>query len=127
MSRDVVIDWKTEKPTANDIAILLSDYMGALGTIAWDNDRYIVTIPGTPSYARARVGAATVWQRTAWVEKMAEPSPKKWSQETRFFEVWSTENVTYIMTRDADELTNGIADTLAKILCRAWRGEIQPL
>ena len=128
MSRDVVINWTGYKPTKNEIEMLLQDYIGAAGTVEWDADadRYIVTIPGTPSYARVRVGAATPVQRAAWRGKMTEPLPKRWSQDSRFFEVWSDKDCTYVMTRDADELTNAIADTLAKILCQSWRGEIQP-
>lgn len=128
MSRDVVIDWSTTKPTRDEIETLLRDYMGALGKVEWHEpgQRFLVTIPGTPSYARVHVGLATDWQRAAWKGKMEEPSPKRWSPETRWFEVWSDEDVTYVMTRDADELTNGIADTFAEVLRIAWQGKIQP-
>ncbi len=125
MARDVVVNWKGERPTRDEIQTMLEDYLGAAGKIEWQKDRFVATLPGAPSYARARVGLATPWQRTAWQEKMREPEPKRWSYSDRFFEVWSDAGCTYVMTRDADELTMAVADTFAEVLCRGWQGEME--
>jgi hypothetical protein len=47
------------------------------------------------------------------------------SLRTRWIEVWPDVDVLYVMTREADTITNVVADGLAKLLARGWKGEVE--
>ena len=123
MARDVFVHWKSEAPSTQDVQAALEDYTAGLGAqITWAQDRFMVTLPGVPSYPFQRVGPATEAQRKAWVLSAREDdgSPRR-----RWFEVWLDDESMDVITRDMDEITNAVAREFAVICARGWRGRLQ--
>jgi hypothetical protein len=112
MSRDRFVRWNQGKyPTVDKIKIVCEDYFKGLGTVEWRGDRFFVLVHGTLTYALNRIGAY----------KQPDPEP---GFDERWIEVWQKEDnlCLDVITRQQDEVTNALADGLAKLFARFWRG-----
>jgi hypothetical protein len=117
--RETVVRWTTsDRPSAGDIRTVLEDYLGALALgIAWDRDRFLVSLPGTPRWPFQRVGPATEAQRASWPELAKKHDG---SERSRWFEVWLGDDCMFVMTREMDPVTCAIAEGFAAHAARAW-------
>jgi hypothetical protein len=102
---------------------VLEDYLGkAAADIAWQTDRFIVTLRGAPTWPFQRVGPATDAQRGSWPELATEPDG---SPRPRWFEVPIGDDNIDVITRDSDDYTNVVATGFARLVARAWHGEVE--
>lgn len=99
MARDVFVRFKN-MPRIPDIERSLLDYVSDGASVRWSRDRWMVDLPGVP-----------------------EETPTR--QPTRWIEVWVGSNCVDVMTRQADEFTNAIADGLAARLARWFDGLVE--
>jgi hypothetical protein len=95
------------------------DYVSGLGSVAWREGRWFVTIEGDQRFARRRSGNATPAQIEAWAEMEAE-------KRERVFEVIPMPGEVDVITRQADEVTNAIADGFVRVLAIAFDGKADP-
>lgn len=96
------------RPSTEEIEELLTRFMGGVGTVEWNTDRFYVSVPGKPQDCRP------------------EPyrRPDGCYQEERWFEVWPDPEGACIdvMTRQTDDFTSALAGSVADILKRVWWG-----
>jgi hypothetical protein len=122
MARDVFVYWSEQKPTRAELQRVLEDYLRGIATeIAWDQDRFFVTLPGSPSCPLARdEGTPEPLRRAVDTEHDGQPRP-------RWIEVWISpmDGAVDVMTRSMDEVTNAVAREFAAIIARRWRGRIE--
>ncbi len=114
MSLDRFIYWQDKKPTDEQLLHVVEDFMGGVGEI---DDNYqkdghpwwIVLLPGSPSHPLSRI----------YPEMMQyQPPPGV----DRCLEVCVADDCVDIITRQADDFTNALAEGLAEVMCRAWGG-----
>jgi hypothetical protein len=101
MALDRFIEWQ-EKPTVPTIRAVLAEFLGSGFDLKWDGDRWFVSVPGEPS--------PTVNDY---------PTPYR---KDRFIEIFSGDHLD-VITRQADPITNAIADGLAEYLCFRLKGK----
>lgn len=121
MARDIFVRFNHDrKPTRQEVQYLLEDYFKGIATnVRWDSDRFFVSLPGTQTNALGRMPDAHHLYR--------EPDGKRW------IEVWladpdpayKNQAVVDVMTRQADEVTNAMAEGVVEILARFWKGEVE--
>ncbi len=118
MSLDRVVRFCKKYPTKKEVTHFLEDYFGeGAKKIYWDKDRWFVVLFGKPSNAFERI--------VDWPYRMKEFMPKE-----RWIEVWpqlrgKPNKCIYVMTRMADEYTNGLAADLADHFRRFWEGVLE--
>src|SRR5271157_3255533 len=117
------IEWPSDQgaPSHDDLRQLLEDYLGQAGVVAFDADRFHVTLPGPVTYACRRVGPSTAATRAAWREREDALEPRR-------FEVWrSTDGRTLnIIGRSNDRFTGAVAAGFAELCASGWSGTILP-
>lgn len=116
MALDRTITWARNKgPAKEDVGKVVEDYACGLGEARWDGDRWYIDLPGHNSSALRRVAEKCLW-----------------STGSRWIEVWIDQSADRdrecvdVMTRQHDEITNAIAEGLAKVIARFWGGEREP-
>lgn len=96
-----------------EVGCVCEDYFGGLAKVVWNEDRWFCNLPGTYSPALWRIdGAPHV--------PMHDEVPERW------VEVWLDSEdglALYVMTRGQDEATNALAEGLAALFARFWRGK----
>jgi len=100
MALNRFVAWEKIRPTGKELLEVLQTFMGGAGEIENDNDRYYITIPGQ--------------QSPIWAQKN--------ENRQRWFEVVSNHAYVNVITRQGDELTNGIAETFADVCAKRWQG-----
>ncbi len=113
MSCDYVVRWAKRKPTKKHILCILQDFFGGgCEQIRWDKDRWQVYLPGHSHNAFERVSPLAL--------TFAHPS--------RALEVWPDpcRKFLYIMTRQADQYTNALAQALCELFARFYQATIDP-
>ena len=118
MPQDRVINWPAstrieDVPCNVKLGRLCRDYArGIASRVRWRKGRWYIDLPGEVRSALHRLSD--------------HPRPYE-RGEPRWIEVWSGGNEdghsVYVMTRHADDITNAIAEGLAAIIARHWRGE----
>jgi hypothetical protein len=109
VSLDRFIRWPLgPAPTREQILPLLEDYFGGAAAIRDGGDRYYIDLPG--------VGGSAL--RHAVPERASCLMLEK-----RWIEVWRGSDSVDVITRGADEYTNGLAARLAETIAQAWGGE----
>lgn len=113
MSLDRIVYWREQPPAQRAVVMLLRDYMGGAGRVRWHagTGRYFIDLPGHCSSPTWRVGH---------VGRSFEPGAKRW------IEVFLHNDCVDVITRVADDFTNGIAERLADVLARAFDGKAEP-
>lgn len=144
MALDRFVYWQTEeRPTREQLQHVLEDYLGSAeaGTLIWDIDRFFILLPGRKSEAFRRAPVSEVMRNYA-EELLKATHDSKSYDITRAIEVWmrdepmeceATEDdpghrdfgCVDVMTRSADDFTNGVAARLAELLARFWNGKVQ--
>lgn len=117
MSQDRVIHWPASTrgmlPTPMQLGTLCRDYATGIGTVERAGDRWHIRLPGECTAALRHLSARA--------GRPFEPG------EPRTIEVWTGVTgdrvVVYVTTRMQDDITNAIAEGLAAIIARHWRGE----
>jgi hypothetical protein len=144
---DRFVYWQTDaRPTREQLQIVLEDFIGGAGSVNWDVDRFFVLLHGKHSEAYRRCDRASETQRLYAQERHEE-------QWERWIEVWvrdepleieaeeeegdpggplplpngthSDKGCVDVMTRSADDFTNGVAARLAEVLARFWDGKVE--
>lgn len=108
MALDRFVYWKKRKPTKKEVRAVLTNFLGGVGSIRWNKDRFFITLPGEQRAALkgfVRNAGATL-------------------NDARWIEVWFDSQSLDIMTRQADEFTSALASELAKIFARFWEGKL---
>jgi hypothetical protein len=112
MATDRTVYWDTRKPDRREVEVVIRDFLGSVGDVRWNDDcsRWLVTLPGTPSWPLARI--TPIGHRPGL------------APEERWFEVWEDDERTYlsVITRQQDEFTAALADRLAEVFARYWQG-----
>ncbi|MFI5296678.1 MAG: hypothetical protein ACHREM_01155 [Polyangiales bacterium] len=123
MALDQVVDWKTDlRPSRDNLQAMLEDYFGAFATsVVWRDNRFWVTLVGGRSSAMRRQEGLTP-ASYAYNEELATEDGKP---TPRMIEVYPHEDCLYVMTREADEATNGLARDFAHRCAGFWKGELQ--
>lgn len=115
MSLDRFVRFDKKKPTVDELKHILEDYIKDLGSISYSSNEsvWFVKLPGKPSFPF----------------KTIYPEMGHQVHEERWFEVWvgalDVANNIDVLTRQADELTNVIAEGYAKIVARFFEAEIE--
>lgn len=112
MASDLFCRWAEGRvPSAQDVYALLRDYLGDLGALKRERKGdliwFVVYLPGKPSNPfRALDPALSVHRAPARAE--------------RGFEVVYSAECLDVITRQADHLTNAVAEAFARLACRYW-------
>lgn len=131
MALDRVIRFPRLVPGKAGLRSVLEDYFGGCGEIEDQGAKkivacFLVTLPGYNSGALRRAKCASKayveaaqeqeeeHQRGRWIEIYLHPAGEEWPA------------CVYVTTRQHDEFTNAIAEGLADVLMRGWRGERLP-
>ncbi len=120
MGLDRFVLFKDEKPTLEELKLILEDYLGGLGTIDYQEGCWFVTFPGKPSFPFKRSHPDYAWAGASL-------------HDERWFEVHvcsldqkPEENMgpnVDIITRFQDELVGNIADGFANLLRRFYKAK----
>lgn len=117
MALDRFVRFDGPLPTRDAMQALLEDFFGDAAThVNWDRDRFFVELCGRPTAALRRQDGVP-WFYAAALEEARD----------RWIEVWLGRDCVDVMTRNADEYTNGCAAALAQIVARwfgGWEEEI---
>lgn len=103
MALDRFVHWNGAAPTKEQLQAAIYKYAEGINPKEpplWHHDRWIIPLCGTP-------GTIDKGTLDRWVE------------------VWSDEHCVDVITRQADDITNAIADGLAKLLARRFDGRIE--
>lgn len=118
MALDRVVRWKDQKPTNDQILILLEDFFGGAAAIVWSEDlrRWICTLPGSSSepFRRLRDDVVTRGSQAGM-------------QSSRIIEVVPQDDNVDVITRFVDRFTNALTEELAVLLAWGWQGEREPM
>lgn len=99
---------KDRRPTEKEAELVVRNYFGGCGTVEWSDDRWIVSLPGTPT----------------WVFEGIEPGTARERNAERWIEVYLGDDNVDVITRRQDEFTNALASGLAEVFARYWEGEV---
>jgi len=120
MGLDRFVLFQNEKPTLEELKLILEDYLGGLGNIDYQEGCWFVTFPGKPSFPFKRSHPDHAWAGASL-------------HDERWFEVYvgsldqeHGENMgpnVDIITRFQDELVGNIADGFAKLLRRFYKAK----
>ncbi len=125
MALDRFVYWKDERPTDEQLKMIVEDFFGGAGTLG-DNYMkadgrpwWIVSLPGAPSHPLRRAFGLGKDMPTV-TEENDERDPVG---KERWIEVYVAANYIDVMTRQMDHYTHCLAEGLANILCKAFKGE----
>ena len=97
MACDRFVYWNERKPTREQINELLWDFLGTFClSIEWNSDRYIATLRGPATRMFKRQGT------------------NRGHRPDRFMEIWLSKKSMDVITREADDATNALADEFAR-------------
>lgn len=115
MGIDRFVNWKKKKkgPSLAAVRAVLRDYLGSGSAISISGARITAVIQGKPSYPFRSIAAYKKYTEAV------EVHPVRW------FEVFVTEKNIDIITRQADEYTNVVAEGFSKLAARLWDGELE--
>jgi hypothetical protein len=124
MALDRLVHFTTRRPTRALLRRVLVDFFGGAAlSIRWSRDRFFVKLPGAHSEA---------FRRLPWFPRWAKRTTKdpRFDPIDRWIEIWldikSGKTVSVdVMTRRADDFTNGIAARLADCIARFWSGKLE--
>lgn len=119
MGLDRYVIFKEEKPTLDQLKLILEDYLGGLGTIDYKEGCWFVNFPGKPSFPFKRSHPDHGWAGAGL-------------HDERWFEVYvasleqepgedSFGPCVDIITRFQDEIINNIAAGFATLLKRFYK------
>lgn len=112
MASDRFVRFDEVTPTQEMIQTVLEDFLGGVGKIEWKADRFFVDLPGKGSFVFCRVGKNP---------SGCHPAPR----EERWFEVWVGVTRIDVITREADEFTNALADRFARLCANYFKGTLE--
>lgn len=122
MALDRTIYWSvwtpsSRRPTLRALRLVCEDYVRGMGArVMFEGDRFYIALPGTQCHPLRRV---------------ADPPPYEEPERERWIEVWKgrvgDRVIVDVMTRMADPVTNAIAEGLAGVIARWWRGTREPM
>jgi hypothetical protein len=113
MAYDRFIRFGKRRPTKPEVQKALEDYVSGAGRVEWLKDRFFVYLEGKGSHPARRIAGS-------------HPSAKEADvyRAERFVEVWLDKAVVDVITRQADDYTNAVADGFVEFLTRFWDGTI---
>lgn len=109
MALDRFVHFKDRKPTEKQVELVVRNYFGDCGTVEWSHDRWIISLPGTPTWT------------FEGIEKDSRASTRN---DERWIEVHHGDDSVDVVTRHQDDLTNALAAGLANAFARYWNGEV---
>jgi len=110
MALDRFVYWKDKAPDKGQLERTLIAYAGTMADIAFRDDRWYINIPGKPSCA---------------LENYYGVGMLRDLPDERWIEVWPGDDCVDVITRQADDITNAIAEGLARLLARLWNGKCE--
>lgn len=117
MALDLFVRWKDRKPTKDQAENVIRNFMGGAElTLEWKSDRFFVRVPGSNSVPYKGLGNKF---EAAMIERYKPP------HDGRCIEVWLGDDSLDVMTREADEFTNALAQGLAECFSRYWGGMLE--
>jgi hypothetical protein len=120
---DREIRWKRKgrRPSKTDVHTILLDFLGGAGTVEAGKDRFYVRLGGSWSHPLRRFPEFLTKAMHAVASK---PDPRFLE---RIIEVWKDRSSLYVMTRQQDDFTNGVAERIVDVFTRAYEAERVPL
>jgi hypothetical protein len=117
MAFDRFVYWRRgQRPTLEQVQFALEDYVRDLATeVRWDQDRFLVTLPGMGSHPAARIADSETLRLAATEDRKNE----------RWFEVCIGADNLDVITRRGDWITNAIATEFARICAQFWQGDLE--
>jgi hypothetical protein len=111
MSRDLVICWHGQAPAKHEVQRVLENFFAGVQAdpVQWrqDRNRWFIHLPGKPSPALRGLAACAACR-----------------DDERWIEVWPGPTYLDVITRQQDEFTNALAEGLARLLARWFKGRI---
>src|SRR6266404_9472751 len=102
MAQDRFIHFGDEKPSHEQMQMVLEDYFGSFAKVLWDPNgaRWEALLDGPPSFALDRID-----------RPRPEPQLRRWIEVI----LSNDGSVLDILTREMDEATNALADGLGNV------------
>ena len=118
MAQDRFVFWEDKKgPSVEQIGCALTDFLGEFAVdVSYERSRYTAKLAGQQSNPYRRIGpeiAPGVNLGSTWAEG-----------GERWIEVFIHEYGVDVITRMADPATCALANELAQILARRWKGKL---
>lgn len=103
-------------PSIEEVRLVLTNFLGGAGEVTYSVDRFFVSLPGKPTLPFKGLPGVTI--------------PPIYYPEERWIEVWYGDDprrgiILDIMTRHGDEFTDALADQIAKMFARYWKGRAE--
>lgn len=106
MALDRFVLWGERRPTRDEVAQIVTDFLGGVGDVKWDDVRCVVSLPGKNTHPLRSVDP-----RLGGSER---------DEGERWIEVYYGEDNVDVITRLADSFTNGLAARLALTLAHYY-------
>lgn len=127
MSQDRFV-WMEHPPNAGELELLLEDFLGGFlergefceqdrPSLVWKDGRWFATLVGWDSHALRRAPFITDAMRAYYAQVHGV--------RQRFIEVYIGDDYVDVITRQADDATNALADRLAELIARCWKGRLE--
>lgn len=112
MACDRFVDFKERRPTKEETEKVLRDFFGPdAAEIDWDGGRFYIMLPGKCSFPFASLPISLT-------------NPFAEGERERWIEVYVEDDQFDVITRGHDEYTNVIADGIAAMFARFWKGQL---
>lgn len=113
MSLDRFIRWqnKEKTPKINELHTVLEDFFNKTAEVTWNVDRILIDLPGKSCIPHR------IFLNGHVVKSPTVP------REERFIEIYVGEDNVDVITCEADEYTNTIAEGITKMIARLWEGK----
>jgi hypothetical protein len=118
MANDRFVRFGKRRPARDDVRKALEDYMTGAGRVERVKDRFFVYLRGKGSHPARRLAGAHP------SAKVAAAKEGSLYRAERFIEVWVDKAVVDVITRQADDYTNAVADGFVEFLTTFWDGTV---
>lgn len=108
MALDRFVYWQNKKPSDDELKWALEDYLSSVGEIDYKKpDWWIITLPGVSCSPFRRIAEISFYESERW------------------FEIFIQDDNIDVLTRQADEFTNNVAQGFAELCARYWEGRLE--
>lgn len=125
MGTDRFVYWNKRRPKREEVRLVITDYFGGFADdIQWDKHsasrgRFLVKLKWKVSNPLDNIEGAYKRPRFASDGRYIEVT------DERFIEVFVDPRYVDVITRQADEATSALAEGLAAVFARFWKGRLE--
>jgi len=127
MSLDRFVRWEGEGPTREELELVLEDYIGESGVVRWDerSGRFWISF-ATHAPGHGLAAHSDAYRRAGLVTGVVKQAAMlRYHEGARSIEVYVDRDHVDVITRMADDFTNGVAARLAEVLGRLFGGRVE--